>query len=169
MICEIVLAAVISIVSIIWMYLGIFEYGIWTPGVKANGGFVPTIFAALTLIFSIVMIVNAIKAYKGQKNGVSKEAKVEETEEEKKDNRKAMLFAKALPFVPVFITLVGIYVFEYFGVVIFTFLLTMFWLKFVSNKNWKTTLVIAFATTLFIYLIFELWLKIPFPGKIIRI
>ncbi|MBR2282566.1 MAG: tripartite tricarboxylate transporter TctB family protein [Spirochaetales bacterium] len=155
MIVEIIIAAVLSVVSLIWMYVGIFKLGLIIPGVKASAGLIPTIFACLTLVFSIVMLVNAIRALRAQdeKEKLSKEAVVE----------------KMKTFLPAVFVLVGIFVFKYFGVLITTFLLTFVWLIVLSKKKWTFALIVAVCVTLFIYLVFELWLKIPFPGEIIRL
>lgn len=171
MITEIVLAAILILVSLIWMYIGIFQLGIWIPGVKASSGFVPTIFAAITLLFSVVMIISAVKAIRKRKGGrqltVSEDSGLKGATEDA--TRKAELFAKLSAYIPVFFTFIGIIIFKFFGVVIFSFVMTFTWLMFISAKGWKKSLVISCIVTLFIYLVFELWLSIPFPGQIIRL
>ncbi len=155
MIVEIILAVVLSAISLIWMYVGIFKLGLLVPGVKASAGLIPTVFAALTLVFSIVMMINAIKALK---NG-----------EKKEEISKAVVLEKLKAFLPAVFVVVGIFVFKYFGVLITSFLLTFTWLIILSKKKWTFALIVAVCMTLFVYLVFELWLKIPFPGEIIKL
>lgn len=157
MIVEIILGAIFIILSLVWMYVGIFQLGIWVPGVKASAGLVPTVFAALILVFSVFMIVHAVK-----------KLRTEEKSDEKKD-LKTQLTVFVNSSLPVIFGIVGIFVFEYFGVVIFTFVLSFLWLLLLSKKKWTFALLVSVILTLFIYLVFELWLKIPFPGLIIKI
>lgn len=157
MIVEIILGAIFIVLSLVWMYVGIFQLGIWVPGVKASAGLVPTVFAALILAFSVLMVVQAVKKLRS-----------EERSTDKKDFKVQLkpLINKTLP---VIFGIVGIFVFEYFGVVIFTFVLSFLWLLLLSKKKWTFALLVSVILTLFIYLVFELWLKIPFPGLIIKI
>ncbi len=157
MIVEIILGAIFIVVSLVWMYVGIFQLGLWVPGVKASAGLVPTVFAALVLVFSIIMVVNAIKKLRTEEKNV-----------EKKDF-KVQLRSYIESALPVIFGVVGIFIFEYFGVVIFTFVLSFLWLLLLSKKKWTFALLVSVILTLFIYLVFELWLKIPFPGLIIKI
>lgn len=154
MIVELILAAIFIVMSLVWMYIGIFDLGIWIPGVKANAGLVPTVFAALTLVFAVIMAYQAIKNRKP----------AEEKKESKLD--KAFLNSTILPVV---FGVCGVFVFELFGVVIFTFVLSFLWLFLLSKKKWTFSLLVAVILTLFIYLVFEVWLKIPFPGRFIRL
>lgn len=165
MITELWLSVILVAISVIWMYIGIFQLGIWVPGVKASSGLIPTIFATLTLIFSIVMLVSAVKAIRNKKQA-QQSKEITETE---KNAKKAEKLTKLSAYVPVLFTFIGILIFQYFGVVIFSFLMTFIWLLVISKKGWKKSLVTACVVTLFIYLVFDLWLSIPFPGQILKL
>ena len=155
MIVEIILGAIFIVLSLVWMYVGIFQLGIWVPGVKASAGLVPTVFAALVLVFSVFMVLSAVKKL---------------ISGEKKEEKKAISLPKVLESIlPVVFGIVGIFVFEYFGVVVFTFTLSFLWLLLLSRKKWTFALLVAVILTLFMYLVFELWLKIPFPGRIFKL
>jgi len=56
-----------------------------------------------------------------------------------------------------------------FGLVITVFAITLSWLLIVSRTEWKKSLMISAIFTLVIYIIFELWLEVPFPGDLIKL
>ena len=60
---RIVISVLLILVSCLWMYMGIFEYGMWVPGVSADTGFIPTVFGAIVLLFSVIKLIRDIKAY----------------------------------------------------------------------------------------------------------
>lgn len=57
-------------------------------------------------------------------------------------------------------------VFEWLGFTVTVLLWMVIILKVIEPQKWKTTLIISVFSTLFIYLIFILWLKIEFPKGI---
>ncbi len=50
------------------------------------------------------------------------------------------------------------------GVVPAVIVLLLFQLRIVGAETWKSTVLVTAAMTVFVYVVFSLWLKIPFPG-----
>jgi hypothetical protein len=71
----------------------------------------------------------------------------------------------------ILLVLIGIsaflYFFERLGFIFSIFLLMLFLYKVVEPTRWWIALFSSFLTTLAAYIIFELWLKIPFPQGLI--
>lgn len=166
MMADIIFSLVLIVVSIAWIFEGI-RLGLWIPGVSAGSGFVPAVFAALTLVSSFFVIYSS---FKKRKVPAAEAASAQDGEEEKK----AMIaektgLAKLGTLVPVLFGIGGIFCLQLFGLVITVFAISFLWLMFVSSQGLKKSLLIAALITLFIYMVFEFWLKIPFPGDIIKL
>lgn len=162
MMADIIFSLVLIVVSIAWIFEGI-QLGLWIPGVSAGSGFVPAVFAVLTLVSSLVVIYISWK-----KNKVSTGSAPAEEVQIEEDSQKTGL-AKFGTAVPVLFCVGGIVCLQLFGLVITVFAISFLWLMFVSNQGLKKSLLITAAITLFIYMVFEFWLKIPFPGDIIKL
>jgi|GEM_PF-1812028 len=180
MISEIIFAGLIIVISVIWMIIGIFQLGFWDPSAAAGSGFIPTVFAAVTLVSSIMVIISNLKQKKASNNKKGDTETKENTEEQDlqegadntAENETSNINAwkeKLKPIIPVAFCIFGIICLELFGLVITTFTITFGWLLFVSRTEWKKSLMISVIFTLVIYVIFELWLEVPFPGEIIRL
>ena len=159
MIADIMMSLVLIVISIIWTIEGL-RLGLWIPGVSAGSGFVPTVFAVLTLLASIFLIVTTLK-----------KGKTEEPKKEAAGQKVAgrLDLSRYGAVVPVIFCIGGIFCLQLFGLVITVFAIGFLWMRFVSKIQWKKSLFYALLITLFIYMIFEFWLKIPFPGDIIRL
>lgn len=161
MIADIIMSVILIVISIIWIIEGL-RQGLWIPGVSAGSGFIPTVFAVLTLLASVFLIYTTIK-----KNRV--EGTADEKKETKGEQTKKFDLSEYGAAVPVLFCVGGIFCLQLFGLVITVFAIGFLWMKFVSRISWQKSLVYACLITLFIYMIFEFWLKIPFPGDIIRL
>lgn len=159
MIGDIIFSLVLVVISGIWILEGV-KLGLWIPGVSAGSGFVPAVFAALALFSSLFVIVSSLKKRRAAADAAP------EPEEEKNPGTG---LAKLGTLVPVLFCVGAIVCLQLFGLVITVFAISFLWLMFVSSQGLKKSLIIAVLITLFIYLVFELWLKIPFPGDIIRL
>lgn len=62
---------------------------------------------------------------------------------------------------------VYIYVFNFLGFLLSTFLLLIFLFKAVEPTKWWVSILASFITMLLSYGIFGLWLKVPFPQGIL--
>ena len=161
MIADIIMSLVLIVISIIWIIEGL-RLGLWIPGVSADSGFVPTVFAVMTLLASLFLIYSALKSGKNAE-GQKKEIVKPQCEHGKFD------ISRYGAVIPVIFCIGGIFCLQLFGLVITVFAIGFLWMRFVSKICWKKALLYACLITLFIYMIFEFWLKIPFPGDIIRL
>ncbi len=166
MMADIIFSLVLIVVSVAWIFEGI-RLGLWIPGVSAGSGFVPAVFAALTLVSSVFVIYSSIKKRKAP---AGEAAPAPEGQEEKKSaGAENTGLARFGTLVPVVFGIGAIFCLQLFGLVITVFAISFLWLMFVSCQGLKKSLLIAALITLFIYMVFEFWLKIPFPGDIIKL
>ena len=141
--------------------MGINEYGMWIPGVSADTGFIPTVFGAIVLLFSVVKLVKDIKAYVASRQG---EAAVEKSAVSFKD-----VLVKLKPLLPAVTAILAILLIKFLGMVIGTYPSLFFYMKVVNNDKWVKSLWVTAVITLFFYAVFVLWLKVPFPRGIFGI
>lgn len=158
---RIVISVILIIISCVWMFMGINEYGMWIPGVSADTGFIPTVFGAIVLLFSVVKLVKDIKAYVASRQG---EAAVEKSAISLKD-----VLVKLKPLLPAVTAILAILLIKFLGMVIGTYLALFFYMKVVNNDKWVKSLWVTAVITLFFYAVFVLWLKVPFPRGIFGI
>ena len=158
---RIVISVILIIISCVWMFMGISEYGMWIPGVSADTGFIPTVFGAIVLLFSVVKLVKDIKAYVASRQG---EAAVEKSTVSFKD-----VLVKLKPLLPAVTAILAILLIKFLGMVIGTYLSLFFYMKVVNNDKWVKSLWVTAVITLFFYAVFVLWLKVPFPRGIFGI
>ena len=164
MIADLIFSLVLVVISVIWIIEGV-SLGLWIPGVSAGSGFVPAVFAALTLFSSLFVIYTSWKK-RGASGKEEAAAKKEETNQEGDVKTKLAKFGIA---VPILFGVGGIVCLQLFGLVITVAAISFLWLMFVSDQGLKKSVLATFLITLFIYLVFKLWLKIPFPGDIIKL
>lgn len=163
MMADIIFSLVLIVVSVAWIFEGI-QLGLWIPGVSAGSGFVPAVFAALTLVSSLFVIYSSVK-----KRRAAAEAAPAPEQEETGDGGQKTGLAKFGTLVPVLFCVGAIVCLQLFGLVITVFAISFLWLMYVSSQGLKKSLLVAVLITLFIYMVFEFWLKIPFPGDIIKL
>ena len=158
---RIIISVILIIISCVWMFMGINEYGMWIPGVSADTGFIPTVFGAIVLLFSVVKLVKDIKAYVASRQG---EVAVEKSAVSFKD-----VLVKLKPLLPAVTAILAILLIKFLGMVIGTYLSLFFYMKVVNNDKWIKSLWVTAVITLFFYAVFVLWLKVPFPRGIFGI
>lgn len=158
---RIIISVILIIISCVWMFMGINEYGMWIPGVSADTGFIPTVFGAIVLLFSVVKLVKDIKAYVASRQG---EAAVEKSAVSFKD-----VLVKLKPLLPAVTAILAILLIKFLGMVIGTYLSLFFYMKVVNNDKWIKSLWVTAVITLFFYAVFVFWLKVPFPRGIFGI
>lgn len=158
---RIVISVLLILVSCLWMYMGIFEYGMWVPGVSADTGFIPTVFGAIVLLFSVIKLIRDIKAYS--------QARQEAATAEKGKASFLEILVKLKPLLPAVIAALAIILIKIFGMVIGTFVSLFIYMKFVNNDKWVKSLWVPAVITLFFYAVFVLWLRVPFPRGVFGI
>lgn len=160
MLSNIILAVVLIVLSVVWGWIGIFDLGLWIPGVSADSGFIPTVFSVVTLICAVIMLVQNIKKYKEGK------AETKPAEQTGKTDRKAQVLAFIKKYSPIFFGILGVLCLEYLGLIPMVFLIILGWMKLMNKFSWVKSIIVAVAVTVVIFLIFDMWLQIPFPGLI---
>ena len=55
---------------------------------------------------------------------------------------------------------------DWIVVAIYLLLVIFGWMKLINRASWLKSIVVAVLATVAIYLIFGMWLRIPFPGLI---
>lgn len=138
---KLVLPVVIAIISIVFMYLGIMEYGFWDSVRGPLSGFFPTLVATLLLLMSLLVLFQDLKS-------------------EPVD----------LPvknwLVP--LAVVAILLSTYFiGLIVSCIVYLIVWTRFIEKYSWKTTIKTTLVVGGIIIGVFVLWLGVPFPRGII--
>lgn len=127
-----------AILSIIWIYKGVFEYGLWDPKSSSpKDGLFPALVAAALLIVSILLIIGSRK------------------EEAVTFDRRALLLIVCLALI-YFLT-------PYLGFLPTLFIFYVLWLKLYAKLDWKTTILSTAILFSIVYGAFSLWLKVRFP------
>lgn len=145
---EIVITLVFFIIAGYWLQQGIFVYGFYTEG-QPGGGFIPVLFSAMIIVFSTILLVRTLKG--------SIKQKCNEMVEQK----------SLAPLIPAGIAVVAIFAIEYLGIIVTVFLMAFSWMHWLNNSSMISSLIISVIVTLFIYAIFVLWLRVPFPRGIL--
>lgn len=160
MVSDIVLSLVLIVLSAVWAWIGIFRLGLWILGVSADSGFIPTVFSVVTFICAVIMLVQAIKKRgAGQASPVLGEAAAS-------SDAKVRVLAFVRKYSVVLFGAFGALCLQFLGLIPMSFLLIFGWLKFMSQSAWVKSIDIAAIVTVAIYLVFDVWLQIPFPGLI---
>ena len=158
---DIVISAALILISAVWTGVAVFDLGLWIPGVSADSGFVPMLFSVLTLVCSIPMLLDSIKKYKARDVEAEKAAKAAEP-----DTLKGKIIAFVRKYCPAFFAIFGILCLQFLGLIPMVLLLVLGWMKLINNFSWPKSVLIAGIVTVVIFLIFDMWLQIPFPGLI---
>lgn len=127
-----------AILSIVWIYKGVFEYGLWdAKSSSPKDGLFPSVVAAVLLVVSILLIIGSRK------------------EEAVTFDRRALLLIACLALI-YFLT-------PYLGFLPTLFIFYVLWLKLYAKLNWKTTILSTVVMFAIVYGAFSLWLKVRFP------
>ena len=67
---------------------------------------------------------------------------------------------------PVFFGIFGILCLQYLGLIPMVFLIILGWMKLMNKFSWIKSILVAVVVMVAIFMIFDVWLQIPFPGLI---
>ncbi len=155
MVSDLILSVILIILALVWGYIGIFQLGLWIPGVSADSGFIPTVFSVVLLICAVLSLVQTLKKLReGGAEGGAVENPLSNFE----------LPAFIRKYSVVLFCIFGILCLQYLGLVPMCFLLIFGWMILMNRFPLVRSFLIAAIVTVCIYLIFDFWLKIPFPG-----
>jgi hypothetical protein len=121
-----------------WAGYGL-ELGQWN---KPGPGLWPFVLGALLVVCSLVLLVKDIRK-----------------DSYEKFTRNTRLVIHTIACIAIFIV-----IFKILGVVPAVIALMLFQLRAVGAESWKTSLLVTAGMTISSYVIFSVWLKIPFPG-----
>ena len=131
------IALIFIIISVVWMYLGITEYGLWDPKNGPMSGFFPTIVGGVLLLSSIVYFIKSF----------------------------SMAPAKYdRPAIYLMIALVAIFfVSMLIGFLPTLLIFYIFWLRVMDKMPFKTIVISTVVVSAIVYGTFSVWLGVPFP------
>lgn len=172
MISDLILSLVLIVLSSVWAGIGIFKLGLWKPGVSADSGFIPTVFSVVTLICAVIMLVQTLRKMKSVRAEAA-DAGTDSTVPSGADagvktagiSRDAVLgFIRKYSIV--LFGVFGAIALKILGLIPMSLLVIFGWMKLINRASWLKSIVVAVLATVAIYLIFGMWLRIPFPGLI---
>lgn len=158
---DIVISGVLVLISAVWASVAVFDLGLWIPGVSADSGFVPLLFSLLTLCCSLPMLIASVKKYKAIDTAAEKKAKMADSAAVKE---KILAFVRK--YCPAFFGVFGILCLQYLGLIPMVFLLILGWMKLINRFSWPKSILISAIVAAVVFMIFDMWLQIPFPGLI---
>lgn len=123
-------------IGAVWAYLGIFKYS-WMNEGTPGSGFFPTIIAVLLMVASLIALINDFKSEK-------------------------VVYLKRYMY-PIIAVLAIVLASYLIGLTLSIFLYLIYWLGFYEKYPMKLTMVFSISTTVVVYGVFVLWLKVPFP------
>ena len=138
---DIVLVILEIFVAVVWIQQGIVRYGFWEDG-KPGGGFVPVIFGALVLGVALAILIREVFG--------------------KKSTQKPYRFQSGA-YLPAAAAVIGAFMIQVLGIAAAVFFFAAIWMRYLSRYSWTKTLLSSAIFTLFIYGVFRLWLRVPFP------
>lgn len=109
---------------------------------KPGPGLWPFLLSVLLIVCSLVLLVKDVR---------------KDSYEKFTGNTKLVVYS-------IISTAIFIVVFKYLGMAVAVVGLLLFQLRVVGGEKWKITLLVTVGMTVACYLLFAVWLKIPFPG-----
>lgn len=133
--------------SLLYIGFGLGVYG-WWKGISIGSGFMPTVIGALMLLFSLLMLFSKLKKYRAGQRAEKLNVKM------------------LLPFAAMLLILVANWL---FGMLLACAVAAFLWLKFIEKYSYLKSAIATVILFAFVYGIFRLWLKVPFPTGILNI
>jgi len=131
------LPAVFIVISLVWIYIGLTQFGFWNPLRGGTPAFVPICIATVLLISSSVMLLMSFK--------------------EEKPSYTPLCFL----FLLICLAVIGLS--AVIGFLPSLLLFVLLWLKLVEKAPWKGTLIVFASLAILGYGLFQFWLHVPFP------
>lgn len=129
-----VIPALLSLLALFWMYMGVTAYEVWEEG--PGGGFMPLLSGGILLVFSVVSLI-------------------------KVDSISLHHSLHALMPVAIVAALIG--AIPIVGTFPALFIMLLLWLKLLAGYAWRFSFMVSAGVLLVVWLIFRLWLSVPFP------
>lgn len=126
------------IAGVFYIFMGISKYGLW-KGISIGGGFMPFICGIAIIILAVFMLISKRK---------------------KSESPEKMESKVFLPIGAMLLILLSNYILGLVGACI---AISFLWLKFVEKYSWLKSITASVILLIFIYAVFCIWLKVPFP------
>jgi hypothetical protein len=149
---ELAINLIIFLLAGYWCQQGLMVYSFWNKN-QPGSGFIPVIFSVILMAFTLVLMLKEIR-------------RMRRLHAQGSSTKAAVPSALLRPLLPVAYTIAAIVVFRFAGVVVSMFLTSFVWLQCISKVSLAKSLIISVILTLMVYLIFVMWLRIPFPRSI---
>lgn len=149
---ELAINLIIFLLAGYWCQQGLMVYSFWNKN-QPGSGFIPVIFSVILMAFTLMLILKEIRKILKNRSHETRQATV-------------LSLSDLRPLLPVVYTLAAIVVFRFAGVVVSMFLTSFVWLLCISKVRLAKSPIISVILTLMVYLIFVMWLRIPFPRSI---
>jgi hypothetical protein len=147
-----------------WVQQGVVVYKFWLKGVPGSG-FMPAIFGAFLMALSGFLAIMAVK----KRLGATARGTFDEKQQKESKANDTKYPAWIRPLVPAVYSMFSIVLMVSVGVLPTIFLTAFIWLLAVSKIRLGKSLFVSVIITLCVYLIFVLWLRIPFPRGVFGI
>lgn len=157
---EIAINTLIFLIGGYWVQQGLLVYKFWLKGVPGSG-FMPVIFGAF------LMMLSGFLAFKAVRKRVVGTEDAGQTKESKGSDAKYPTWIR--PLVPAVYSMLSIVLMVTVGVIPTIFLTAFIWLLVVSKIRLGKSLFVSLIVTVCVYLVFVLWLRIPFPRGVFGI
>lgn len=132
---RLIMPAVLGAISIYWLWMAFTHYGIWhEEGPK--GGFMPMIAAGVTLVFCVADIIQGLKHSKKFRGTV---------------------------FIPAAIILLLLALVPFVGLLPAMWCMLFVWVCLLERYPVVFSLIFSSGIVLVMWLIFKVWLSVPFP------
>lgn len=132
-----IIAIVCMAISMVWIYKGITQYGLWDTHNGPKSGFFPVIIAIVLLISSFIYFISSFKM------------------EKTKYDKEAIYIISAMVFI-----VLATYVIGFLPAILVFY---VFWLKVIEKLPAKTIIISTVVMSVIIYGTFSAWLSVPFP------
>lgn len=132
---HILIPGILTLTAVVWLTIAVSQYGVWDEG--PLGGFMPVLASIITIGFSLASIVKHTGGNKPWHVAV---------------------------FIPVLIVVALVLLVPYIGMLPGMLALLLGWFRFLEKYSWTFSILISAGVILCVWLIFSLWLGVPFPA-----
>ncbi|WP_300561620.1 tripartite tricarboxylate transporter TctB family protein [uncultured Oscillibacter sp.] len=132
-----VIALAFILIAVVWVYLGVTQYGLWDQKEGPMSGFFPSIVGGVLLVASLIYFFRSFSL---------KSAKMEKS---------------AIQLIIGMLAILGVsYVIGFLPTLLVFYI---FWLRVMEKMSWRSIVIATIVMTVIVYGTFSLWLRVPFP------
>jgi hypothetical protein len=132
-----ILPAIFIVISLVWIYMGMTEFGFWNQLRGGTPAFMPICIATVLLITSFIMLLKSFKEVKPAYTPL------------------------CLIFLLLCLAVLGLSLL--IGFLPASLLFVLLWLRIIEKASWKGTIILFSSLAIIGYGLFYFWLSVPFP------